>query len=434
MSFSKALVLCILMMLPAIGYAQSLRMVLFTAQDSLELAEAKRAITSFDPVMLIQSLSDFNTPEKVMVIQNQNSFLAWEDCNLNVYRWDHSQWSNTYKYNNYGYFCDGYPLVWNEQLHLLGGNGLVNYHSDFLIFEQPLGSWEFVPTKFQPLDYNTPFVGIGKEGAFNFFGKKVNKRTDLDASWTGGYFLDFASLTWFEIKLDWSSAIDKKLMSSLQPINIDLEDFQLMKVTGGWLIFQKSDQQLFHFSGEDLRIENPSFWIIEENSLTWKNFREDVQNIDVLDLVSRAEKVADVSIVPVQAEEVKTLQIQTILISLLFLGLVIILVVRLYHKRKIIAYTKPAHEEKVMVAEEEIEHDSLWKRILTRDEQWLSTAELDEFLEIQHLTPENRKAKRSRSIKALNERAKIELGKEIIFRERDADDKRFFRFRIEIKK
>jgi hypothetical protein len=66
--------------------------------------------------------------------------------------------------------------------------------------------------------------------------------------------------------------------------------------------------------------------------------------------------------------------------------------------------------------------------------QIFSTAQFDEFLQIHTVNPENRKAKRSRLIKSFNERAKSEFGKEIIFRERDPDDKRFFRFRIEIKK
>ena len=81
-----------------------------------------------------------------------------------------------------------------------------------------------------------------------------------------------------------------------------------------------------------------------------------------------------------------------------------------------------------------MEGGSLWHKILNMDGQIFSTAQLDEFLQIQTVSPENRKAKRSRMIKAFNERAKTELGKEIIFRERDPEDKRFFRFRIEIKK
>ncbi len=435
MNFSKACMLCIFLMLGAELSAQHTRVVIFPNQDSLEWAESEQVFTAFDLPLLIQNLSQINTPSKVEVIQSNDSYLAWEDCNLNVYRWENGNWSNTYKYNNYGYFCDGYPLFWKDQLHLLGGNGLVNYHTDLLIFEEPLGSWEFVSTKFQPLDYNTPFVGISEKGAFSFFGKKFNLRTGLELPWEGGYYLDLSSLTWFEIKLTWPNSIDQKLLSTLQPTNIDLKDFQLMQLSDGWLVFQKSDYKLFHVSNQVLKIEDPVFWLCEDNYLTWKNRGQPINQIQVSDLLSKAVLVGEGEIIPVRSEKVRTLQVQNILIALFFLGLVIILVMRLYRKRKIASTSKPAvEEEEVVMEEEQLEGDSLWKRILKMDGQILSTAQLDEFLVIQSLTPENRKAKRSRMIKAFNERAESEFGREIIFRERDPEDKRFFRFRIEIKK
>lgn len=432
MNFSKACMLCIFVMLSADLSAQHMRVMLNPNQDSLELAEAKRVISSFDPHLLVRSLSIVNKPSKVEVIKEKESFLAWEDCNLNVYRWRDAQWINTYKYNNYGYFCDGYPLFWNDQLHLLGGNGLVNYHTDLLIFEESLGSWEFVATKFQPLDYNTPFVGIGEKGAFSFFGKKFNLRTGLEAPWEGGYYLDLSTLTWSEIKLDWKKSVGQDILSSLQPFNIDLKDFQLMKLKDGWLVFQKSDLKLLHLSDPDLVLENPSFWVAEENTLTWKNQGKEVKKVQISQLLSKAVPVAEGEIVPVKSEKVRSLQIQTILIAAFFLGLVIILLIRVYRNRKLALAVMPIAEEEAIAEEEITQNDPLWKRIQTMNGQIFSTAQLDEFLQIQTVNPENRKAKRSRIIKSLNERAKSELGKEIIFRERDPDDKRFFRFRIEI--
>ena len=82
--------------------AQHTRVVIFPNQDSLEWAESKQAFTAFDLPLLIQNLSQINTPSKVEVIQSNDSYLAWEDCNLHAYRWENGNWSNTYKYNNYG--------------------------------------------------------------------------------------------------------------------------------------------------------------------------------------------------------------------------------------------------------------------------------------------------------------------------------------------
>ena len=426
--------LCIFVMLSAELSAQHSRVMLYPNEDSLEWAEAKRVISTFDPQSLLQSLSTVNRPSRVEVIKDNDSYLAWEDCNLNVYRWTDAQWANTYKYNNYGYFCDGFPLLWKDQLHLLGGNGLVNYHTDLLVFEETLGSWEFVATKFQPLDYNTPFVGIVENGAFNFFGKKFNMRTGLDEAWKGGYYLDLSSLSWFEIKLDWTKPLDEAFFAKLQPINIDLKDFQLMKLSDGWLVFQKSDYKLYLVDNADLTLENPSFWMAEDNNLTWKNQGQEVKKVEVPTLISKAVLMAEGEIIPVKSEKLRSLQIQNILIAIFFLGLVVIFVIRLYKKRKINLSATAIPEEEVLVEEEKMEGGSLWHRILNLDGQIFSTAQLDEFLQIQTVSPENRKAKRSRMIKAFNERAKTELGKEIIFRERDPEDKRFFRFRIEIKK
>ena len=80
-------------MLSAELSAQHSRVMLYPNEDSLEWAEAKRVISTFDPQSLLQSLSTVNKPSRVEVIKDNDSYLAWEDCNLNVYRWTDAQWA-----------------------------------------------------------------------------------------------------------------------------------------------------------------------------------------------------------------------------------------------------------------------------------------------------------------------------------------------------
>jgi hypothetical protein len=428
------------MMLSAGSSAQYSRVTLIPAKDTLELQEVPEDFFPFDRSSLYQILSFKSNPSKVDILQVENSFLAWEDCNLNVYRWQGDQWVNTYKYNNYGYFCDGYPLEWKGNLHLLGGNGLVNYHTDLLIFDESLGSWEFVPTKFQPLDYNTPFVGLTDQGAFSLFGKKFNLRNGLDEPVTYGYYLDLSSMTWLEIQFEFKSSVDKSLLTDLLPVSMDTQDYLLIKATKGWLIFDKSEHTLAQLDSEVLPLDTPTLWAVKENTLTWKNQGQPIQGVDLNQIAPKATLLAEGEIVPVQQEKVRFLQLQNILITVFFVGLVVILVIRLYIKPKATpkAATVVTQEEELVIEdsspiEENNGADTLWGKILLSDGKIFSTAQLDEFLDIQNVNPENRKARRSRIIKSFNERAVSEFGKEIIFRERDPLDKRFFRFRIQIR-
>jgi hypothetical protein len=426
------------MLLPVVATAQYWRATLYLGSDPLESKELAKDLLPVDLEQLYQVSSINGIPSRIEILQLSDTYYAWEDCNLNVYRWKDNQWINTYKYNNYGYFCDGYPLEWNRTLYLLGGNGLVNYHSDLLIFDESLGSWEFVSAKSQPLDYNTPFVGLVENGAFSLFGKKVNLRNGLEEPVKNGYFLDLNELSWFELHFDFVSSDQESYLSELDSIGIDTKDYLLVKSKNGWLIFDKSTYNLSHLGQELIPVSPPLFSKVQENKITWKTKEGIVHHLDVASVVPKAKLLAKGEVTPVKKEKVKSLRLQNSLIITFFLGLVILVLTRFYlrSKRKIsdsVQQDETSQEEEVVLEEEKNGSDLMWNKIMLADRQIFSTAELDEFFEIQNVSPENRKARRSRIIKAYNERALSEFGKEIILRERDPLDKRFFRFRIQIK-
>lgn len=430
--------LCVVMLLPAVSTAQLWRATLYFHEDSLKISQIDEKLLSVDLNQLYQVSSINGNPSKIEILQVGGSYYAWEDCNLNVYRWMDDAWVNTYKYNNYGYFCDGYPLEWNNTLYLLGGNGLVNFHSDLLIFDESLGSWEFVSTKSQPLDYNTPLVGLVENGAFSLFGNKVNLRTGLQEPVEQGYFLDLNELTWFELDFEFIQSENKTYLSGLDSISIDTKDYLLIQAKDGWLVFNKTNYSLHHLDGENLPVVKLAFSKVGANRITWLGADGMIKTFDVDALMKNASLIANGKITPVKTEKVKSLQLQSGLIISFFLGLVVLLLVRIYarSKRNVSVVDTGKDErgmEEVLAGVEKNDSNTFWNKILLLDGQIFSTAQLDEFFEIQNVSPENRKARRSRIIKAFNDRALSELGKEIIVRERDPLDKRFFRFRIQIK-
>ncbi len=424
------------MLLPAASFAQLWRASLYLYEDSLKISEVNKEMLPVDLDQLYQISSTNGNPSKIELLQVGGSYYAWENCNLNVYRWTNEAWVNTYKYNNYGYFCDGYPLGWKNTLYLLGGNGLVNFHSDLLIFDESLGSWEFVSTKSQPLDYNTPFVGLVENGAFSLFGKKVNLRTGLQEPVEHGYFLDLNELSWYELDFEFIKSENKAYLTGLGSISIDTKDYLLVQAKEGWLVFDKSTYSLHYLADETLPLIKPSFSKVGSNRITWTSSDGMMMTFEVDTLMPKAELLAEGKITPVKKEKVKSLQIQSGLIISFFLGLVVLLLVRLYlkSKRKMLStavQVEPVIED-ILPVEEKSGSDAFWNKVLQSDGKIFSTAQLDEFFEIQNVSPENRKARRSRIIKAFNDRAISQLGKEIILRERDPMDKRFFRFRIQI--
>lgn len=381
----------------------------------------------------MKSVSKVVLGKKLEIVKVDSTYLAWEDCNLNVYRWSDSKWVNLYRYNNYGFFCNGYPLEWNGRLHLLGGNGLINYHSDFLIFEEELGSWEFSNTKLQPLDYRSDFIGVGSTGIYALFGKKYNQRIGLDTDWEGGYFLDRSSLGWLGIEINWEKSEYANWQDELEELSIDLQDYLIMKLDDGWFILDKNTKAL-HFLKEDhLPISELSFLGVKENRLVWKNKGRPFQELEIKDELPNAFKVADLKLVPIQVEKQEFFNVYYFSIIFLFLGVVFIFLFLVFNRSK----KKKSIERdlfKVTPDSEKSKNVDPWSKLLQVDGQTLNTSELDILFEIHNVNLENRKARRSKMIKTLNDRGVSEFGQKVIFRERDPMDKRFFRFRIEIKK
>jgi hypothetical protein len=252
-------------------------------------------------------------------------------------------------------------------------------------------------------------------------------------------------MTWLEIQFDFKQSANKSFLTDLLPVSLDTKDYLLIKTAKGWLIFNKTEHILGHLPSEAVPLDTPTLWAVKENTIAWKNLGQPVETLDLNQIATKATLLAEAEIVPVQKEKVRFLQLQNILITVFFVGLVVILVIRLYLKPKLKTQAQPQQKFAPIVPQEEVpledsstaeeknSADAIWDKILLSNGKIFSTVHLDEFLEIQNVNPENRKAKRSRIIKSFNERALSELGREIIFRERDPLDKRFFRFRIQIK-
>ena len=180
-------------------------------------------------------------------------------------------------------------------------------------------------------------------------------------------------------------------------------------------------------------MDDLSFLGINENRLVWKNKGRPYQKLDLKDVFSKGFKVADLDVVPNHQGQLTTIRSQYFVIIFLFLGGVFIVLYFISVRPKI--HPTPEPESFETSPDKEVSKAlDIWDKLHQADGLLLSTVQLDVLLGITSTNLENRKAKRSKMIKILNEQGMVELGQEVIIRERDPNDKRFFRFRIEFKK
>jgi hypothetical protein len=167
--------------------------------------------------------------------------------------------------------------------------------------------------------------------------------------------------------------------------------------------------------------------------LVWKSKGRPFQELEIQDELPKAIKVADLTLVPIPVDQEGFLSVYHFSIIFLCLGVGFIAFYLIFNRLE----KKKEIEEDLFKVSSDTEKSKAvdpWSKLLQVDGQTLNTSQLDELFEINTVNLENRKAKRSKMIKTLNDQGVAEFGRKVIFRERDPLDKRFFRFRIEIKK
>lgn len=380
---------------------------------------------------------------------DSQSLKVFVQCSFDFYSIQEGIPNKEYSLSNRGYTCGSYLFERANTYYLSGGRGFWIYHTDLMKFDSLNGSWEFIQTKTQPLDYFPLGNYQTSKGIISILGDYNNPRSQRLDKESNGYFLDFEKKSWQPIEI----AIQEFDFAAIAHANdsrlFETEDYGFSVTTSQlpslgwylWILFEKETGKLFFYEGDrnaDM-FESPYFEFIgnqfryfkyEPNSSTEgkevqidldevkKNSRE-IGKIVLLEPTTPTKKSSTSSFLP-------------------WLGLVLLPLgfwagIQLQKRTQKKVYLSLANDPPQENVQEEKEEEIL-DHLHAHNGEKLSTEAFDQLLGIHEISNfDSKRIKRSRLIKSLNKQYEEKNGFPLITRIKNPEDKRYVFYKITFK-
>lgn len=354
-------------------------------------------------------------------------------CTFDLYKVVGTTLEKQYKYLNRGFTCGTYAFERGDKHFLLGGRGFWTNQMDLLVFDEMNGSWEWVKTTNQPLDYHSDYVYQNSKGIFSLFGHFYDPRKGVDTWEPQGYFLDWKTKTWRKIAIQIDGVDNKALVESLSVFTIETQDYLLLSTVNGkenlgWNILEKESGKMYYFFSRNADMAHSPVLEIMGNELTYQLENDELRTINLDSIKLKSELVGEVRVeeADIVSNEVTSLP----LYLLLLLGLGGGLGWFVFARRK---KTRQGSElqDSPVVRQPSLAYEPILK-LLPYDGQQLTSEIIDRLLGLDDLDNfDFKRMKRSRLIKEINKRYLAHAGKELILRDKNPDDRRFTYFKIQ---
>lgn len=332
------------------------------------------------------------TAETFTIRQVQYNYWMTIDGRLDVYEWNGKDWLNLYQGTFHGYNFRSHQFVHNDKLYSFGGYGFWREHGEIIEFLPEKGEWEIIPES-KELPY-----GIGY---------KVDSIYYIHSNECFLVDLGIGEINSVPCQYDIRGEIPQGRVFNFEDyilITSFLEDgsqFPLInKRTNEVYLSQRQP-----FKGiRDRRISNSSIYI-EGNSMT----------IIYPDRSSIKYRVTDeLEYYNLESSQSETWQIAAGGLVILFIGLAIL-------------FYRNFNSNKLKNSE-----NQLFEPFKEYSGDLIDSEQLDKILGINGIiNRETRKYKRAALVKEINNWSTTNYGKDLIERERDPSDKRFYLYRIQ---
>jgi hypothetical protein len=354
-------------------------------------------------------------------------------CTFDLYRVKDGVLEKQYDYQNRGYTCATNPFDRDNSHYLLGGKGFWASQMDLLVFDEINGTWEWVKTEEQPMDYHSSFVYQNSKGVFSLFGHYYNPRKGIDGWEPQGYFLDWESKSWKKVEIQIEGVDNLELVSKSAIFSVETQDYLLLANTSGkdnlgWNVLEKESGKMFYFLSRNADMAHSPVLEVIGNVLHYQSESGEAKTLDLDFIKSKSVVVGEVRVLEAGVlpsgfgwEPIY------LLFSFVFVGGILwVLIVRRGKKEK----PKEANIETIE-PESTINFEPI-RLLLPYSGQQLTSEVLDQLLGLDGL--ENfdfKRMKRSRLIKEINKRYLDYAGKELVFRDKNPDDRRFTYYKIQ---
>lgn len=365
------------------------------------------------------------------IIKSQKGYILHVRCTFDLFRLSENGIENLYKFDNRGYNCNTALFERDGKIYSQGGYGFWNYHSDLMVLDEENGTWEFVKTINQPLNFTGRRV-ILDSGLLVFFGSYKNVRTELNKIENHGWFLDWESKTWnqIKIKIDGADIADFRTADYFGTINLkDYLFFGSEKVNlaeRGLYFIDKNSLEISFLQRGNLDFYKSPYLQVIDNTIYFQNLNGIHQTLDISLLQKEAVKVGHIEIIKNPESIFERFKYP----FLILLALSVILFISLLYRK----LQRKAPQKEITHEGQEIDIISdIIKNFESLSGQTLDNDTLDTILGIQQIpNQDNRRVRRSRMITEINTNYRFLKGKDLINRVKKPDDKRYTYYSIEL--
>ena len=364
------------------------------------------------------------SPYRYLIYELGSKLYVQVGCTFDLYEVKGDTLVNKYVYFNRGYSCASNSFVRENTHYMLGGHGFWQSQMDLLTFDELHGSWELQITKNQPDNYFSQFVYQNSKGVFSLFGTTFNQRYGIDSKNLQGYFLDWKTKTWQEIEVVIEGLSLEELAEKGGLYYVQTQDYAFWASTSGlknigWNLIEKETGKIFYYESKNVDMGLSPFLEIKGNVLHYIMPSGELKVLDLTQIRQKSTEVGYVRVKETVAMGVPPTWAYVLFFVIVALGWLV--VKKTLPKKKI--------EETEELPSKRLEPIQL---LLPYSGQLLNTETLDQLLGIDSQANfDSRRMKRARMINDINEHYLAETGKELIVREKKAEDKRYVFYKIQ---
>ena len=378
------------------------------------------------PLAVLDSLDKIykKFPYNYIIYELDERLFIQVRCTFDLYEIQEGKLVNKYIYSNRGYTCGTNTFVRDNTHYMLGGHGFWTNHLDLLSFDELHGSWELVTTKNQPPNYFSARVYQNSKGIYSLFGEQFNQRDGLDLKNSQGYFLDWKTKEWKEIEIQIEGLDLMDLIEKGGLYFVQTEDYAFWASTTvlkniGWNLIEKETGKIFYFDSKNIDMGIGPYLEIVGNVLRYTAPSGELKTLDLDQIRKQSKEVGYIRVKEGDAIEASSTWGYLLFFLLVGVGWVVVRQVLPKMKKELVPTKEPKKPEPLEI-------------LLPYSGQSLSTEVLDQLLGIDSQANfDSRRMKRARLINDINEQYLAQKGKELIVREKRAEDKRYVFYKIQ---
>lgn len=420
-------------MLSFSGFSQTFQRAVIHNEDWKKSSKSNFLTNEISREVLIQLDSTYKDAPSAysFLMDSKGSIYVFVQCTFDFYLLEENKLHKIYKFNNRGYTCGATPFQRDGRFFLLGGSGFWKNHSDLMKFDSLYGSWELVKTEYQPDDYLPLGVFQNSKGITALFGDHYNPRNSIRNTEEMGYFLDWKTQEWSPISIEIEGVDLAYLRENYSTDFLETEHFVFLASNTelknlGWNIIDKETGEIFVYPDtRNFEVFSSPYIEIFGDLVSYMDPKGKEMQIDLGQIQKASLKVGQINYeVSSSSPQNKNLIVYVFGVVALFIIVLAAIGIKNILGKKSRPMILPENEE-VDISSEVI------SELLTKEGEKLTTESLDLILKIDHTQNfDSRRIKRSRLINEINQEYKKMKNKELIVRERNPNDKRFFFYMI----